>query len=85
METNLMTVEDIAAKLNLKRSWIYSHADQLGVYRLGKYLRFSWPSVLECLTRNGRSLGEAQSDLSQPIANVKPVTGREQDGNKPVA
>ena len=55
----MMTVEDLAAKLQVKASWVYSHADELGVYRLGKYLRFSWPRVLESLDRMGRSLGQS--------------------------
>ena len=58
----MMTVEDLAAKLQVKASWVYSHADELGVYRLGKYLRFSWPRVLESLDRMGRSLGQPDRD-----------------------
>jgi hypothetical protein len=54
----MMTVEDLAAKLQVKASWVYSHADELGVYRLGKYLRFSWPRVLESLDQMGGSLGQ---------------------------
>ncbi len=42
---DLLTVEEVAARLKLKPSWVYSHADDLGVFRLGKYLRFE--SVLE--------------------------------------
>jgi hypothetical protein len=39
---NLLTVEEVVARLSLKPSWVYTHADQLGAYRLGKYLRFGW-------------------------------------------
>ena len=36
-----------------------SHADDLGVSRLGKYLRFYWPRVLESLAlRNASDLLE---------------------------
>lgn len=45
----LLTVDELAARLRVKRSWIYSHADDLGGYRLGKYLRFSWARVIERL------------------------------------
>jgi len=45
----LLTVEELAARLQVKRSWVYTHADDLGGYRLGKYLRFSWARVIERL------------------------------------
>jgi hypothetical protein len=45
----LLTVDELAARLNVSRNWVYVHASALGVYRLGKYLRFSWPRVLERL------------------------------------
>lgn len=45
----LLTVEDLAVRLQVPRSWVYSHATDLGAYRLGKYLRFSWTRVLERL------------------------------------
>lgn len=59
MDAYLMTVEELAAKLKLKRSWVYGHADELGAYRLGKYLRFSWARVLDCLDRKNGSLGRS--------------------------
>lgn len=45
----LLTVEDLAKRLRVPRSWVYSHSEGLGAYRLGKYLRFSWVRVLERL------------------------------------
>ncbi len=45
----LLTVEDLATRLQVPRSWVYSHSKDLGAYRLGKYLRFSWARVLERL------------------------------------
>ncbi len=45
----LLTVEDLATRLRVPRSWVYSHSKDLGAYRLGKYLRFSWARVLERL------------------------------------
>ena len=50
----LLTVEDVAMRLRVKLSWVYSHADDLGVYRVGKYLRFSWNRVLERLEKLGQ-------------------------------
>lgn len=45
----LLTVDELAARLRVKPSWVYTHADDLGGYRLGKYLRFSWARVIERL------------------------------------
>jgi hypothetical protein len=47
----LLTVDEVAARLSVSRNWVYNHADAIGGYRLGKYLRFSWPRVLERLGR----------------------------------
>ena len=49
--TQLLTVSEVAHRLGVTCGWVYTHAGQLGVYRLGKYLRFSWPTVLERLQR----------------------------------
>jgi excisionase family DNA binding protein len=46
---HFLTVEEVAVRLRVSRNWVYTHASQLGVYRLGKYLRFSWSTVLERL------------------------------------
>ena len=43
---DLLTVEDLATKLRVPPSWVYSHSKDLGAYKLGKYLRFSWARVL---------------------------------------
>ncbi len=50
-ENQLLTVDEIAVRLSVSRNWVYNHADAIGGYRLGKYLRFSWPRVLERLGR----------------------------------
>ena len=47
----LLTPEELAVRLRVKRSWVYGHADELGAYRLGKYLRFSLSRVLKILER----------------------------------
>jgi hypothetical protein len=49
MEDRLLSVSEIAKLLGVKPSWVYSHADTIGVFRLGKYLRFSWIRTLEFL------------------------------------
>lgn len=54
-QTKLLTVEEVAELLRVKVSWVYRHADALGAYKLGKYLRFSWPVVLEKVKNFGRT------------------------------
>lgn len=58
-EIEILTVEEIATRLKVKTSWVYTHADELGAYKLGKYLRFSWDRVLERL----EALGSKPNDL----------------------
>ncbi len=79
---DLMTVEEIATRLKLKKSWVYSHADELGAYRLGKYLRFAWPRVIECLDRMSQTL--RSNDLLRDGEFTAYKTDREQDANKKV-
>ena len=59
-EIEIMTVEEIATRLKVKTSWVYRHADDLGAYKLGKYLRFCWDRVLERL----EALGPKPNDLN---------------------
>ena len=58
---DLLMVQELANRLRVKPSWVYAHADDLGAYRLGKYVRFSWPRVLERLE---------QSTFGGPCAGV---------------
>jgi hypothetical protein len=51
IDKELLTVEELAAVLKVKPSWIYAHAADLGVFRLGKYLRFSLALVWERLAK----------------------------------
>ena len=54
-QDGLMTASELAARLRVTSSWVYSHADNLGAYRVGKYIRFDWGRVLERLEHpNGR-------------------------------
>jgi len=50
-DDQLLTVDEVAIRLSVSRNWVYNHADAIGGYRLGKYLRFSWSRVLERLGR----------------------------------
>jgi excisionase family DNA binding protein len=78
----MMTVEEVAAQLRVKKSWIYSNADRLGAYRLGKYLRFSWPRVLQCLEQERRLLDQSSNDPIQIFPFAGDAKAGEQTGNK---
>lgn len=58
----LLTVSEIAERLQVKVSWVYARADELGAYRLGKYLRFDWNRVLERLPHFGIPATAAKPD-----------------------
>src|SRR2546430_7292471 len=34
-----LTVQEVASRLGVSRNWVYNHAETLGAYHLGKYLR----------------------------------------------
>ena len=66
-ESILMTVDELAVLLKLKPSWIYAHADELGAYRLGKYLRFSLSRVLKILEQGGIGAANVNAPTQRPI------------------
>ena len=82
---DFMTVGEIAATLRVKRSWVYTHADELGAYRIGKYLRFYLPRVLQCLDRMS---GSPEAQLSNASLRALEFTvdkaDRKQNANKNV-
>ncbi len=56
MEKELLTVEEMAAKLKVKPSWIYvrtmqTGADSIPRVRIGKYLRFNPGAVMEWIEK----------------------------------
>ncbi len=62
MSNEILTVEEVASKLRVKSSWVYTHADALGAYHVGKYLRFSWGRILERLDRDAALLVSRPND-----------------------
>ena len=50
-----LTVEQLAATLHIKPSWVYTHASELGGVKLGKSWRF-FPAKVEAVKRNGLEL-----------------------------
>jgi hypothetical protein len=69
IELQLLTVSEVAAKLRVPASWVYSHADELGVYRAGKYLRFDWRVVTE---RLAAGIGRDAGVPNQPSSPIQP-------------
>jgi hypothetical protein len=63
----LLNARELADKLQLPPSWIYDHADELGAYRLGKYLRFSFRRVLERLARGAVGSSDIGSPTQRPV------------------
>ena len=58
---NLITVEEMAGKLNVPRSWIYQRT-RLGPkaiphVRVGKYIRFNAEDVVAFLRKSGETIG----------------------------
>jgi hypothetical protein len=58
---DLLTPEELAARLKVSKSWVFEQTRErskvrnkspLPCIRLGKYLRFSWVEVSEWLTQN---------------------------------
>jgi excisionase family DNA binding protein len=48
--TDLLTPEELAARLKVPRSWVYEKTrarsrDPLPVMRIGKYMRFHWTDI----------------------------------------
>jgi len=65
----LLTPDELAVRLRVKRSWVYGHADELGAYRLGKYLRFSLPRVLERLEAGAVATPDVNLPTQRPLSN----------------
>lgn len=54
--TEFLTVEQVSQLLKVKCSWVYSHAEEIGCFRVGKYLRFKESEIEERLRQ--RPLGQ---------------------------
>jgi len=74
----ILTVSEVADRLRVPSSWVYGHADALGAYRLGKYLRFSWKRILEHLeaTSNCNGLGLAAQRPQTKLLNSEGCNSR---------
>ena len=56
---DILTPEELAARLKVRRSWIYEQMRHIGPrtiphFKVGRHLRFSWAAVCEWLSSNAR-------------------------------
>jgi len=72
----ILTVREVADRLRVKSSWVYGHADELGAFRLGKYLRFLWPRVLDRLARNGCNQNPTRVGVAAQRPSANPPFSR---------
>jgi len=75
----LLTARQVAARFNVARSWVYAHADELGVVRLGQgsrpRLRFD-PAVvaqhlLACPARTAAAPSPSYVTAGAPLLPIK--------------
>jgi len=64
---NFLKAKELAPRLRVKVSWVYAHAEGLGAYRLGKYLRFSWSRVLERADVYTHTSAEAERSAARAL------------------
>ena len=67
----LLTVQQVANRLQLKPSWVYAHTDDLGAIHVGKYLRFRWERVLERLEESQKH--RVQSNIPEQSIPSLPI------------
>jgi len=76
----LLTARQVAARFNVDRSWVYAHADELGVVRLGQgprpRLRFDPAVVAQHLlarpTRTAAAPSASHVGGGAPLLPIKP-------------
>jgi excisionase family DNA binding protein len=59
MNTNFLTVDELAAKLKVPKSWIYARTRETGLgamprIKIGKYLRFEWDQIHQWLRQQNQ-------------------------------
>ena len=60
MNQNLLTVDELAESLNVKKSWVYSRSRETGkdampMIKVGKYCRFVLDDVLDWLKKQNET------------------------------
>jgi len=80
----LLTARQVAIRFNVDRSWVYAHADELGVVRLGHgprpRLRFDAAVVAQrLLAHRGRTVAPTPSpqvNTGTPLLPIRPSRRR---------
>lgn len=78
---HLLTAREVAARLNVDRGWVYAHAEELGVVRIGDgprpRLRFD-PAVIaqRQLPSRGRTSAAPASKQEVALLPIGPARGR---------
>jgi len=59
-EHNFLTVEELAEKLKVQKSWLYSRTRETGQgtmprLKVGKYLRFDYQAVMDWLRKQNEA------------------------------
>jgi len=65
----LLTVQALANVLDLRSSWVYDHAEELGGFKLGKYWRFSLPRVMSRLENGPVGTSVVRSSNQRPLSS----------------
>jgi excisionase family DNA binding protein len=55
LHDELLTVDELAALLKVKKSWVYEHLDQIPHVRLGRYVRFEFSAVSQFVQRQRKN------------------------------
>ena len=71
----LLTVAEVAAYVRVSEKWVRAHAEEMGVIRLGRLLRFD-PGVIRewvtcCANRNSAQLSARESNASARTATAR--------------
>jgi hypothetical protein len=73
-QAKVLTVGELANALRVKTSWVYVHADELGALRIGKYLRFLLPDVIELLKTKRHNGAPVKLPAQRPtLTNLESV------------
>src|ERR1022692_2348873 len=72
---DILTPEEVAARLKVPPSWVYEKTrarcrNPMPCLRLGRYIRFSWPSIIQWLST------ESQQNAAPPNIPAKRPTVR---------
>ena len=71
----LLDADALAATLGCSRGWVYRHADELGVVRVGRALRFDLEVVLARLTcpADKCTTAQPQAEMAAPSPSMPDV------------